>query len=125
MSRQLLCAAIALSLVGCASIRADDARATERLLIAAGFQMNAADTPEKLAHLQALPAGKIIRRERNGQSPYVYADRDVCKCLYTGTEEQYLEYRHLAEQQNMSDEAKVVAEDSSDYRAWGVWGLFP
>jgi hypothetical protein len=125
MSRHLLCAVIALSLVGCASIRADDARATERLLIAAGFQMNAADTPEKLAHLQGLPAGKILRRERNGQSAYVYADRDVCKCLYTGTEQQYRDYRHLAEQQNMSDEAKVVAEDSSDYRAWGVWGLFP
>lgn len=68
MSRQLLCAAIALSLAGCASIRADDARATERLLIAAGFQMNAADTPEKLAHLQATPCGAAehVRRGEGG-----------------------------------------------------------
>ena len=81
MRRELLFAAIALSVAGCASIQADGTRATERLLVAAGFQQKTADTPEKLAHLQALKAGTIVRRERSGAASYVYADRDVCKCI--------------------------------------------
>ena len=117
--------AIALSLAGCAALQAEDARATERMLAAAGFQMKAADTPEKVAHLQALTPGKIVRRERNGEPSYVYADRNVCKCLYAGTGQQYQEYRKLAQQQTMADEAAVVAEESSDPRSWGLWGLWP
>src|SRR5204862_4808842 len=86
MNRYLGLAAIVLSLAGCATLQAQDARATERMLTAAGFQMKAADTPDKLAHLQTLTPGKIVRRELSGEPSYVYADRNVCKCLYTGTE---------------------------------------
>jgi len=125
MKRALFLGAIALSLTGCAAMQAQDTRATERMLAAAGFQMNAADTPEKAAHLQALASGKIVRRERNGAPSYVYADRNVCKCLYAGTEQQYQEYRKLARQQTMADEAAVVDEESSDSRSWGLWGLWP
>ena len=125
MKRELFLAAITLSVAGCATMQAQDTRATKRLLAAAGFQMKAADTPEKIAHLQALTPGKLVRRERNGAASYVYADRDVCKCLYTGTEQQYQEYRRLAQQQTMADEAEVVADDASDARGWGLWGLWP
>jgi hypothetical protein len=123
MRRRLVLAAIALSLTGCASLQAGDTRATERLLTAAGFQMKAADTPEKAAHLQELKPRKIIRREQNGQASYVYADRTVCNCLYTGTEQQFQEYRRLARQQNVADVDARIAEDSSD--RWGLWGLVP
>jgi hypothetical protein len=125
MTRGLLCAGIALSLVGCASLQAQDTRATERLLGAAGFQVKAADTPEKVAHLQGLTSGKILRRERNGQASYVYVDRNVCNCLYVGTEQQYQTYRALARQQTMADEEKVVTEETSDPRSWGLWDLWP
>jgi hypothetical protein len=124
--RYLFLAAIVLSLAGCAAaLQAQDTEATERMLAGAGFQMKAADTPEKLAHLQALAPGKIVRRERNGEPSYVYADRDVCKCIYAGSELQYQEYRKLARQRTMADEATLVTEDSSDPRSWGLWGLWP
>jgi hypothetical protein len=125
MKRYLGLAAIVLSLAGCAGLQAQDARATEQMLTAAGFQMKPADTAEKLAHLQTLTPGKIVRRERNGEPSYVYADGNVCKCLYTGTEQQYQEYRKLARQQTMSDETTLVTEESSDPRSWGLWGLWP
>ena len=125
MNRYLGLAAIVLSLAGCAALQAQDARATERMLTAAGFQVKTADTPEKLAHLQTLTPGKIVRREQNGEPSYVYADGTVCKCLYAGTEQQYQEYRKLARQQTMADEAAVVAEESSDPRGFGLWGLWP
>jgi len=98
-------AGIALSLAGCAALQAQDTRATERLLGAVGFQVTAADTPEKGAHLQGLTPGKIVRRERNGQASYIYVDRNVCNCLYVGTEQQHQAYRTLARQQAMADEA--------------------
>ena len=123
MRRDLVFAVIALSLTGCATLQADSTRATERLLTEAGFQMKAADTPEKTAHLQELKPGKIIRREQNGQASYFYADRNLCNCLYTGTEQQYQEYRRLARQQNVADEDASIAEDSTD--RWGIWGLVP
>jgi len=125
MKRALFLGAIVLSLTGCAALRAQDMRATERMLGAAGFQMKAADTPEKVAHLQMLTPGKIVRRERNGEPSYIFADRHVCKCLYAGTEQQYQEYRKLAREQTMADEATVVAEEASDPRGWGLWGLWP
>jgi hypothetical protein len=36
---------------GCATIRAHQTAETEQVLAAAGFQVEPADTPEKLAHL--------------------------------------------------------------------------
>jgi hypothetical protein len=102
MKRELLLGAILLSLAGCAALQAEDARATERMLAAAGFQMKAADPPEKVAHLQALAPRKIVRRERNGAPSY----------------------RKLARQQTMAGEAAAVAKESSDPRSWGLWGLW-
>ena len=125
MKRCLGLAAIVLSLAGCATMQGQDTRATERMLAAAGFQLKAADTAEKLAHLQTLTPGKIVRRERNGEPSYVYADGTVCKCLYAGTEQQYQEYRKLARQQTIADETTLVTEEASDPRSWGLWGLWP
>jgi len=40
-----------LTLTGCATLWQKDAASTEELLAAAGFQMQAADTPDRLADL--------------------------------------------------------------------------
>ena len=49
----------------------------------------------------------------------------MCASAYAGTEQQYQEYRKLARQQTTADEAAVVAEESSDPRGFGLWGLWP
>ena len=46
-----LVVALGLSVTGCATIRAHQTAETEQVLAAAGFQVEPADTPEKLAHL--------------------------------------------------------------------------
>jgi hypothetical protein len=125
MRRGLLFTGLALNLVGCATLQAPETRATERLLSAAGFRMMAADTPERVAHLQELPQRKIVRRERNGEAAYFYADRNLCNCLYAGTEQQYQEYQRLARQQTIANEAAVVDEEASDSLRWGFWGFWP
>jgi hypothetical protein len=121
MRRAFSIVAIALSVSGCATLDADGSRATERILSEAGFQTKAPDAPDELARVNALMPRKIVRRERNGEAQYVYADPDVCKCVYTGTEQQYQEYRRLARQQTIVDETTLVNEQESDRGLGGLW----
>jgi hypothetical protein len=123
MKREILLSAVALGLVGCATLQGGDARATERALVSAGFQVKRADTPEKLAHLQTLPARKILRGQHAGQPYYVYADPKGCTCLYAGTEPQYQKYRELVREETAAAEAKLVTDDASDFRLWGPGAL--
>ena len=81
MSRALVLTSLALALTGCAATSARNTRTAEQMLAGAGFRAMPADTPEKLAHLTALPPGKIIHREQHGTASYVYADPHVCKCF--------------------------------------------
>jgi hypothetical protein len=78
-----LVVALGVSVTGCASIRAHQTAETEQILAAAGFQVEPADTPEKLAHLQTLTPRKVVQDVRDGQPQYVYADPQTCKCLLT------------------------------------------
>ncbi len=96
---------------------------TEQLLAAAGFDQKLADTPEKLAHLQTLtPARKLVAQERDGHLYYVYADPDLCKCLYVGTATQYEQAR---EKQLANDEVVAVQDNLSVPIFWGPWGDWP
>jgi hypothetical protein len=125
MRRELFLALIALGLAGCATLQTADTRPTEQMLAAAGFQMKAADTPETLAHLQTLPPRKVLLRPRNGEPYYVYADPELCKCLYEGTEQQYQKYRELRLKQAIAKEKLRAAEERDDGVDAGFWGLWP
>jgi hypothetical protein len=57
-----------------------------------------ADSPKKVAHLQTLPARKLIGRTYQGKKYYVYSDPDGCTCLYIGTPEQYQSYQGIVQQ---------------------------
>jgi|SRR5689334_16103521 len=119
MRRVWMLASLVMTVTGCAGLQTHNAPATERLLAEAGFQMKPADSPEKLAHLRTLPAGKIVRHERNGEPYFVFADPTGCRCLYAGGQPQYEKYRALAREQAAADEAALVNQDASDYRLWG------
>ncbi len=111
--------ALGLAVAGCATIRAAQAPSTEEGLVAAGFNVKAADTPEKLAHLQSLPAWKLVRLERDGAPYYVYADPRTCRCLYVGGEPQYQAYQKLRT-------GKDIAERRLDASMnWGLWAPWP
>ena len=69
---------VAVGIAGCATMLAEEARDTERWLAAAGFERKTADTPEKLAKLQAVPARTFVMRARDGASEYLYADPAGC-----------------------------------------------
>ena len=106
--------ALAPGFTACAAIRTQGTVTTEQMLAAAGFQVELADTPERTARLRALPSHTVTLRERDGQPRYEYADADVCRCLYVGTEPQYREYQRLWRQKQRADDMLRAADESRE-----------
>jgi hypothetical protein len=91
----------ALPLAGCAAMQRGEAQDTERLLAAAGFQAQQADTPEKLANLRTMPPRKLVSQSKGGNFEYAYADPDYCQCLYVGGPTEYAAYQRLAREEEI------------------------
>jgi hypothetical protein len=114
MKRGIVLLMVALGLAGCASIQTAQTRSMEQMLSDAGFQMKAADTPEKLARLQTLPPRKVVLRPRDGVPHYVYADPTVCKCLYAGTEQQYQDFKKLRRAEEIAQQNALATAQFAD-----------
>ena len=116
---------VGVALGGCAMIERDEAEDTEQLLAAAGFTLRPADTAEKLADLEQLQQHKLVRHDRGGEVTYVYADAAVCKCLYTGDQQNYDQFKNLQVQQNIAEEEEMAASEneqaSMNWEVWGPW----
>lgn len=78
---------------GCAAIRRFEVRDTEEMLVAAGFQMRLADTPELQQDLRSTPPYRIVSRTKDHDVVYMYADPDNCRCVYVGGNKEYSEYQ--------------------------------
>jgi len=105
-------------LTGCATIRRLQARDTEELLTAAGFQkqlVDAADTKPT----DATPPYRLVSRTKDGTLQYTYADPDDCRCVYVGGSKEYAEYQRLATERRLDDERRRAAEDAWDRNSWG------
>ena len=122
--RLLALLAVALLLAGCASRERRYAEANEQGLAAAGFQKKIADTPAKIAHLQALIQRKILVYNVQGRLIYVWADAELCQCLYIGNETQYQKYARLALDQKLERERRTAAEENEAAGLFSeTWGL--
>jgi hypothetical protein len=109
----------ALSLSACAMVERQDTKNTEQLLAASGFSIQSADTPEKLASLHAMKQGKLVRRQlADGTPQFLYADGNVCRCLYVGNEQSYQQYQRLAVQQQIAFAEQQAAMDVSLNAPW-------
>src|ERR1044071_4324452 len=62
-------------------------------LLASGFKMVPANTPERQTALRQLPPQKVVRQVRNDKVVFVYADPVNCNCLYVGNATAYGAYR--------------------------------
>lgn len=117
--------ALAATLAGCATPLSQQQQAAQQedLLTAAGFNLQMADTPQKLTQLQTLPAYQVRMRLRNEQPVYFYADPQYCQCLYVGDESNYQTYRRLAIERNIANEQYMAARMNEDSAMdWGLWG---
>jgi hypothetical protein len=117
---------LALALGSCASMGRSKAMETERLLMAAGFQMRLADSDEKLAQLQKLPQRTLAPRNHEGRPVFLYADAKFCKCLYVGTEQADRRFERMSLVKGLVTQRERIAADRADaamnLSAWGPWG---
>ena len=109
---------LALGFSGCAAIRANQTHWTEQLLTAAGFHVEPAGTPEELAHLQTLEPRKVVQDGRDDERRYVYADPEVCTCLYVGDERQYQKYQKLRIEKGIAEEQESTMVYQSLWNRW-------
>ena len=117
------------------------------LLSAAGFRVQSANTPERRESLQQLPSHELVRDELNGREVWVYADPEVCDCLYVGTSDDYQKYQRLHTKREIAQDSRAAATmgpigmgrmgagfpsrmgvgpwGASPYGwgAWGPWGM--
>ena len=110
-------------LISCATINAQNVEDKEELLAAAGFKIQLADTPEKLAHLKSLTQQKIVAHEKDGKNYYVYADATTCQCLYIGQDSNYQSFQQLQIQKQIAHDQKMSAEMNENATMdWNIWG---
>jgi hypothetical protein len=91
--RVVVMAGMALS--GCTLVKYGNIWNAENLLNQAGFTVIKADTPERLARLNTMPAHKVTQYTRDGKPVYVYADPLRCKCIYVGGPQEYAKVQEL------------------------------
>ncbi len=70
--------------------------AIDMKLVQAGFTMRSVDTPEMMERARRLPQRRIASRMKDGQSYYLYADVDYCKCILVGNQQALQAYRDMA-----------------------------
>ncbi len=122
VTKLALAAALAL-LAGCVSPTAE-VQNTEQMLAASGFAQQPAVTPAQNNQLLLMPSHQLIAKELPDHRGlgYVYADPDLCHCVWKGNAQNYQAFEQLAFQQHLADEQVQAAEIASEPFDWGPWG---
>jgi hypothetical protein len=109
------------ALAGCVSVGAPE---KEAQLAAAGYTRLQADTPAKVAKLQALPQNTIIYAQRKSGAVYIYADAAECGCAYIGAPAAYQQYQQIRTANNIAQMQETTALLNAEAAAdWGgAWG---
>jgi hypothetical protein len=109
------------ALAGCAAVGAQE---REGQLAAAGFARLQADTPEKMAKLQALPQNTVVYAPRKKGPVYIYADAAGCGCAFVGNAAAYQQYQQIRVANNIAQMQETTAmlnqEAAMDWG--GAWG---
>lgn len=114
--------AACLGLAACQTLSVQE---REDLLTQAGFTRKEADTPEKIAKMRSLAANKFNQVVQNGRLVFVYADPNVCNCIYLGYQDSFDRYRELLLARDGGNEAAVTTALDRDFnldpflRGWG------
>jgi len=110
-----LIAALAIALAGCTAIQKQQAAQTQQLLAAAGFEMQMADTPERLAALQSVvPQRKVFSVAAADGPRFVYVDADYCQCAYAGDQRSHERYQRMSIKQRLAAEQDLAAQMGDD-----------
>jgi len=91
LPRTLAALAVALVIVGCAGAPQSPPKPDADKMVAAGFKVVEAKTPDERMHVQALAPGRFTELQRTGRHFYVYPDA-ASNRVYVGTPKEYQAY---------------------------------
>ena len=120
----IACAALCLAVCGCQTV-AQRVADKEDLLAAAGFTVQPANSPQRLASLHTLPANKFVPDSAGDKLKYIYADPIVCNCLYVGDQAAFDAYKKEVFTRNIVSQQEVTAETYSEQWDWARWDWGP
>lgn len=111
--------------IGLVACQSQQVLQQESALSAAGFSLRIANTAERQAMLNRLPADQFVQHVSGGVISYVYAEPSVCGCLYVGSAQAFSQY--ISNQQLDFEAAQRVAllnyyDAAWNWDAWGPWG---
>jgi hypothetical protein len=115
---------LVLVIAGCAAIKGEEAKSTDQMLAAAGFQAVPAETPKQEEMLNSLTPYKVQFSVKDNKALYWYADPKNCKCVWTGDQAAYQRYEKMVYESNLIDqeqEAAMLAEQA-EFGGFGYWG---
>jgi hypothetical protein len=113
--------AISLVLAAC-QIPQQAVQSKENLLPAAGFTLQPANSPGRMAAMKKLPPNKFVRQTSGGTVVYVYADPAGCQCVYFGNQTAWSNYRSAVFAKQLANEQQMTAMMNQDAFDFGPWG---
>ena len=93
----------------------------ENMLSAAGFEAVAANSPQRVEHLNSLPDDRLTVANLNGHSYFVFPDR-ANDILFVGQEPQYQRYQRMRLENELPEASVRTAEVGDSWPGWGSWG---
>ena len=99
-------------------------QAKEDLLAAAGFSIQPANTPGRLAAMKKLPPHKFVQQAQGANIVWLYADPTGCDCVYFGNQAAWSNYRAMVFAKQIANEQQMTAimnQNSFDFGPWGPW----
>lgn len=114
-------ASLLFALASCATM---DSKSDGQTLSSSGFQVFAADTPQKQANLKKLHAYKVVPHTgASGAVRYVYADPRNNR-VFVGDQFAYEQYQQALSRQEAAMHENMEAIDYDDSAiGWGDWGF--
>jgi len=73
-----------------------------------------ADTAEQVATRHVLPPYELIKRTRNGEAVYVYADPTNCQCAYVGGAEQDTAFKRYVSQLSAAEADRIESRMATE-----------
>ncbi|MCB8819939.1 hypothetical protein [Microvirga rosea] len=113
--------AISLALAACQTQQQANQN-KENLLAAAGFTLQPANSPARIAAMKKLPPNRFVRQTSGGTVVYVYADPAGCQCVYFGDQTAWSSYRAAVFAKQLADEQQMTAMMNQNAFDFGPWG---
>ena len=113
--------AISLVLAACQTPQ-QAVQSKENQLAAAGFTLQPANSPKRIAAMNKLPPNKFVQQTSGGTVVYVYADPAGCQCVYFGNQTAWSNYRSAVFAKQLANEQQMTAMMNQDAFDFGPWG---